>query len=319
MTVASSFLPWSPRMRTRLRSVALLISSVIVIGWFVAQAAVPIPVAAKDEKKATADDRDELSTKLMQRVTFDKPFDNVALKEVIELLCDKHDLTILVDGKSFSNAALPVAVALNAADEILNAQISVPIMKNVRLGTILSHIADQIDGVHLLYPDHIKIVSAAHALTLTKPPFHDYPDENERGTAFEEIARSIPLVHVNFKEVALQDALREVELRTNRSIVLATQAGDKGKTPITARFTNVPVDTAVATLAESAGLQMVRKGNVLIVTTAERARELAPAPVNPYPFGLPLGVPGLTADPQIEELKKKLAELEKTIETLKKK
>ena len=46
-------------MRTRLGFGALLVSSAILIGWFVSQAAVPIPVAAKDEKKATADDRDE--------------------------------------------------------------------------------------------------------------------------------------------------------------------------------------------------------------------------------------------------------------------
>jgi hypothetical protein len=259
---------------------------------------------------------------LLQRVTLDKPLDAVPLKDVIEFLNEKYELTILVDGKSFSPgvAVAAEAVALKAADEILNFQISVPVMKNVRLATILKHMTDQMDGVYLLYPDHIEIVSAARALTLTKPPVHDYPDENERGASFEEIARSIPLVHANFKDVSLQDALREVEVRTNRSIVIATQAGDKAKTSITARFTNVPVDTAVATLAESVGLTMARKGNVLLVTTAERAREFVPAPLaNTLPGGFGPGISGVTTDPQVEELKKKVAELEKVIEGLKKK
>lgn len=310
-------------MRTRLPFGALSLAAVAFVGWVMSQAAAPLPLVAKDEKKASADDRDNLASKLIQRVTFDKSIENTPLKDAIELLSDKYDLTILVDGKSFSPG--PAAVAVNAADEILMAPVNIPAMKNVRLATILKHLADQIDGVYLLYPDHIKLVSTARAMTLTSPPVRDYLPEGEDAGSPEgqhEVIRSIPLVHANYKEVALQDALRDVEVRTNRSIVLASQAGDKAKTVISARFTNVPVDTAVATLAESAGLTMARKGNVLLVTTAERAKEFAP-PMNPYPFGIgcnPLGNPfGFQVDPQVEELKKKVADLEKTIAELKKK
>jgi hypothetical protein len=308
-------------MRAHLTFRVLLLSSAVFAGWFVSQAAVPLPVAAQEEKKARADDRDDLSAKLFQRTTLDKPIENVPLKDVLEFLSDKYTVTILVDGKSFSGGPA-AAVVLNAADEVLNAQINVPVMKNVRLATILKHIVDQIDGVYLLYPDHIKFVSTARAVTLTNPPIRDYQVDGDDAASQEgqnEIIRSIPLVHANFKEVTLQDAIREVELRTNRSIVLAPQAGEKAKTTVTARFTNVPVETAVATLAEAAGLGMARKGNVLLVTTLERAKEFAPAPPNPFPFGLGGPIPGLTADPQVEELKKKVAELEKKVEELKKK
>ena len=130
--------------------------------------------------------------------------------------------------------------------------------------------------------------------------------------------RSIPLVNVNFTEKPLQEALREVETRTNRNVVLAPQAGDRAKTPISTRFTNVPVDTAVATLAEMAGLKMARRGNVLLVTTAERAKEFdPPPPAIPPGFGFPCN-PLLQFDPQAEDLKKKVAELEKTVAELKK-
>lgn len=306
-------------MRTRLTVGVMCINAALLIGWFGTQAAIPAPQAApKDDKKVISDDRDDLSAKLMQRVTIDKPLENVALKDVIEFFGDKYELTILVDGKSFSAMA---AVALNAADEILNFQINIPVMKNVRLATVLKHVTDQMDGVYLLYPDHIKIVSTARAATLTSPPIRDYQSPAEDSVPQEsenDIIRSIPLVHANFKEVPLQDALREVELRTNRSIVLASQAGEKGKSAITARFTNVPVETAVAALAESAGLNVARKGNVLIVTTAERAKELIPPAPNYFPFGIAPGIP-LPVDPQVEELKKKVADLEKTIEGLKKK
>ena len=309
-------------MRTRLTFGVLFVASAVLVGWFGSQTALPTAAAqAKDEKKAIADDRDDLSAKLMQRVTFDKTLDQVPLKDAIEFLNDKYDLTILVDARSFDGIGA-AAVALQAEDEVFQRQVSVPAMRNVRLATILKHVADQLDGVYLLYPDHIKIVSIHRAFALTHPPVHEYqPQDQDPGIDHNELVRSIPLVHVSFKEVSLQDALREVELRTNRSIVLASQAGEKAKMMISARFTNVPVDTAVATLAESAGLKMARKGNVLLVTTAERAKEFAP-PALPNLQGLGgfgFGLGGLPQDPQVEELKKKVADLEKIVDELKKK
>jgi len=103
----------------------------------------------------------------------------------------------------------------------------------------------------------------------------------------------------------LEDALKEIELRTDCTIILANQAAESKKTPITARFTNVPVDTAVAAVAEMAGLKMVRNGNVLLVTTAARADEFKRV--------------SLPSDQSSEDLKKKIAELEKTIGELKQK
>lgn len=298
------------RARTWVGGLALAAAAGIVA--FYSPAADP-PAAAK----GPADDRDELANKLMERVSIDDPLENVKLRDAIDLLSKRFDVTILVDGRSFSpNMA---AVALNAPedDTVLDAQVTVPVMKKVRLATVLKHVTDQLNGGYLLYPDHVKFVGTGRLYALTAPTLKNYyPQQSDDDPALvstDEVMRNIPLVNVSFAEKPLQEALRDVETRANRNIVLAPQAGERAKTPVTARFTNVPVDAAVATLAEMAGLKMARRGNVLLVTTTERAKEFDP-PVPPPQgiFGGPFGVP----DPQVEELKKKVAELEKTIAEL---
>jgi hypothetical protein len=127
-----------------------------------------------------------------------------------------------------------------------------------------------------------------------------------------DLRHAAPLVTVSFTERPLAEALRDIEVRANTSIVLANQAVDQAKTPITTRFTNTPVEIAVGTLAEMAGLKMVVKGTVLLVTTQDRASELEPPPPPAAPNpALPV------VDGSVENLKKKVAELEKTVEELK--
>lgn len=313
-------------MRGRHKLLALAFIS--IVGWLSTPMMPAAPSAPqKAESKAPIDDRDDLMNKLMDRITIDKPMRGTTLRDVLAYLDDRLDLTILVDYKSFDNQG-GGAVALNADEEsIINQLVTLPAMKNVRVATILKNVADQIDAVYLLEPDHIKFVSLSRAETLTRPAKHANVDENDMATENQaDLVRSVALLNVNLQDKPLQDALREVESRTNRTIVLAPQSGDRGKTPITTRFTNVPVETAVAALAEMAGLKMARKGNVLLVTTEERAKAFdvpvpsAPAqnilaPCNP----LGGGFFNLAAtDANVEELKKKIASLEKALEEIKK-
>jgi type II secretory pathway component GspD/PulD (secretin) len=306
------------RARTRLGAAALILAA----GGLMLSAA-PNPPAKKAEAKAPQDDRDELAEQLMNRVTIDKPMENMKLRDVIDFFASAYDLSVLVDSRSFGN--MPAAVAQGLDDDpVLNAQVTIPVMRKVRLATVLKHVADQIGGVYLIYPDHIKLVGTERAAALTSPPLQNYMSDPPEDTQEprESLIRSVPLVNINFNDRPLQEALREVESRTNRNVVLAPQAGEKGQTSVTARFTNVPVDTAVATLAEMAGLKMARKGNVLLVTTPERAKEFAP-PAPPNPFGglcMPPGMQFLApATAEVEELRKKVAELEKTVQELRKK
>ncbi len=127
--------------------------------------------------------------------------------------------------------------------------------------TILDMICDQLDGVALVRNDYIEIVP--------------------RGAAMRElniqIAKDEPmprLVHEFFSKSPLEKALQQIAEQSNANIVLAPQAAAKGETPITARLVNVPIDAAVETIADMAGLKVVRRANVFLVTTKEQANEI---------------------------------------------
>jgi hypothetical protein len=69
----------------------------------------------------------------------------------------------------------------------------------------------------------------------------------------------------------LAEALQQLATTTGYSIVVDGRAADKGKTPVSATLTNVPVDTAVRVLADMADLKPVQVDNVFYVTTPENA------------------------------------------------
>jgi type II secretory pathway component HofQ len=84
----------------------------------------------------------------------------------------------------------------------------------------------------------------------------------------------LPLVSARFNGLPLSDALRTLSEQTSFTITLDPRATEQGKTPLTTRLINVPVDTAVRLLADMAGLRSVQLDNVLYVTTPDNARTL---------------------------------------------
>ncbi|MBI1917766.1 MAG: hypothetical protein HYS12_23985 [Planctomycetes bacterium] len=89
-----------------------------------------------------------------------------------------------------------------------------------------------------------------------------------------------PLVHAVFEARPLDEALRELSDATDGYNVLLNGNVKEAKVPMTATFRNVPLDTAVWALADMAGLTVVRKDNLLYVTSKEPARPL-PGPAAP--------------------------------------
>ena len=72
----------------------------------------------------------------------------------------------------------------------------------------------------------------------------------------------------------LQKALRDLARETGANIVLDARQAKPAELPVTLRLTEVPLETAVRVLAESAGLRAVRMSNVLFVTSREVATEI---------------------------------------------
>jgi hypothetical protein len=90
-------------------------------------------------------------------------------------------------------------------------------------------------------------------------------------------------VTLDLDKVELAVALKKLAKETASNVVLDSKVSAKeAKTPLSLEMDDVPLETAVKLLAESAGLKPVKVGNVLLVTTKARAAELRSDPdLNP--------------------------------------
>jgi hypothetical protein len=83
-----------------------------------------------------------------------------------------------------------------------------------------------------------------------------------------------PLVHAAIVNVPLTTALRDLARAHGGNVVVDVRAAKEAATTVTADFANVPLDTAVALLADMCGLTTVEVGNVIYVTSKENGRAL---------------------------------------------
>ncbi len=81
-------------------------------------------------------------------------------------------------------------------------------------------------------------------------------------------------VSVDFDQVPLDKALRQLGRETACNLVLDPRQAAKAKEPISLTLEDVPLEVAVRLMAELVGLRSVRLANVLFVTTKENAAEL---------------------------------------------
>ena len=92
----------------------------------------------------------------------------------------------------------------------------------------------------------------------------------------------LPLVNAAFEKKPLEEVLKELADQTEYNIVLDARAAEQGKTDVSARFANTPLDTAAALLADMADLKTAIRDNVVYVTT--------PGNKTKFPRGGPPGV-----------------------------
>ena len=234
--------------------------------------------APNAEGKENPMDAYVLAERLQERVTF-KDLENAALREVLEFLNDQYQLNILVES-NFDNAggamartekdqdrrAVNLKVKL-AEPTVLDSQITLKKVRNLRLTTVLNMICHQINATYLIYSDHISLVPISTATELIR-------GQDQDGNLPQKLM--LPLVTMKIQGKALAQVLSDLSDRTDTSILLAPQAAEKAKATITAKLQNIPLDTAIEMLAEMGELKMVQKGNSYLVTTSEKAKLFAP-------------------------------------------
>jgi hypothetical protein len=236
--------------------------------------AVPAAAAPDAKKSAPADDAAQIADKLLQRMDVGQRMEKVPFRDVLQFLHEKTGLTYLLDLKPLRDSGVEPVIE--------DAAVTVPAMSSVRVETVLRHVLDQLDLDFTISPDHVRITTAlvkdtmtgnAQSLPNLYPGGEDNPPQVER----KEVIRNTPFVTAAFREVTTADALKDVAARAGRTIVVSAPAAEKAKAQVTLTLANVPFETAAAALAEAAGLRAFRTGNVVVVVTAERAKQVEAA------------------------------------------
>jgi hypothetical protein len=104
-----------------------------------------------------------------------------------------------------------------------------------------------------------------------------------------------PRVDVDATDRPLAEVLKGLADQTGANVVLDSRPGKKlTDAAVTLKADDVPLETAVRLTAEVGGYSVVRMGNVLFVTTADRADKLRPDADRPFAPSAPLPVLPLT-------------------------
>ena len=162
------------------------------------------------------------------------------------------------------------AFAAEGQNESLNIAVAEKVLRGARNISLASYLRRMLDRVAV--PAEL-VVRGEHIEITTRKAFVEefYPDRPKAA-----LGRLPPLVSVAFEKRPLELVLDELSARAETYNVVLNPGVKEAKTPVTATFHNVPLDTAVWTVADMAGLKVVRKGNLLYVTGKKRARPHRP-------------------------------------------
>lgn len=143
------------------------------------------------------------------------------------------------------------------------AETPIPEMKNARLNRVLRTILRRVPAssgtTYSVRDDHIEITTNAFQRAEIWGSY--------RGPY-------LPLVNATFDKSPLADATRQLADQAEFTVLIDSRAGDKAKTPVSARLLNTPLDTALRLLCDMADLRTVHLDNVLYITTRENAEAM---------------------------------------------
>jgi RNA polymerase sigma factor (sigma-70 family) len=226
---------------------------------------------------------------LRQSAGIDKPIEQVALRDILDMLSDKFDVTIRIDPAAFARYQIVNPYSL------YDQQVRLPVVRGMTVGEILRDILAQLPlpesgatgRVTFLVKGSQIVIVPAYLIPIAKAYGDDEPQRLLNAELIEEQVLGEP-VSVEFHNRPLAEALRELADSTGTNIVLDSRAKQSGQTPVTASLQNVRLMTALRILADMAELQPVVVGNVYYVTDPKNAERLEK---QEQPKGTPVQAP----------------------------
>jgi hypothetical protein len=226
------------------------------------------PEKPKPESRPAAQAESSVIARLGRRVDFPGiENQNVTLREALDRLGELSGLSFDVNEAAFRD---------DGVGDVLSQMVAVkpiPKMKNVPVERVLRKVLARVPGgaTFLLRREAVEITTPKAQAAEVWPRDYEGP--------------RLPLVSAVFERVPLAEALKELARQSGMNVVVDARVAERAKLPVSARFLNAPLDTAVRVLADMAGLKPSALDNLLYVTTPDNANRLdeqqRPAPDSP--------------------------------------
>lgn len=240
----------------------------------------------------------ELRRLLTSPAGLEDPIENVTLRDALDLLSKKFNVTIRIDPGSFRRRGL-----MDPGEDpfkLYDAQVRLPIVRGMTMGEVLADLLAQVrPGTALVTfvvrGSHIAIVPAFVAPFVAQIGAERLPADRQLLNPDLIDAQFIgDPVSVDYEDKPLVEILRELADQTGANIALDNRQKDKGQTPITISLQQVKLYKVLQVMSDMAGLEPVPMHNVYYITTPENAKRLAkrefPQPDEPMPTpGAPPG------------------------------
>lgn len=192
-----------------------------------------------------------------------------SMQDVLNLFRDRTGLAITIDPMAFMQVGMP--------GEIPIAQIDVK-AKNEKAGSVLRKL---LNGHRLNY------VILEDTLLITTEEMAVVRQMRQR-------------VNVDVEEVPFKKAARDLAKNHGINLVIDPLVKQTADMPVSLQLDNTGVETALRLLAEMAHLKAVRMGNVMFITTDEKAKTIRAEEAhqidNPLNPNLPGGIPPIAID-----------------------
>lgn len=227
-----------------------VILSAVLVGCL-AGVAVAAPVPAKADDPPAAKARQTLDKKVTLKL------EGAPLGEAVDQLRQEAKVDLALDMPALQQFGVDINVSAVSCD-----------LKDIKLRDALKKV---------LAPYNLRCGPTAEGLVIS----------TEEGLIGKQLRHR---VDVDAADRPLGEVLKTLADQSGANVVLDSRPGKKlTDAAVTLKADDVPVETAVRLAAEIGGYSVVRMGNVLFVTTAERADKLRPdadkpvAPATPLP------------------------------------
>ncbi len=181
------------------------------------------------------------------------------LIELLHMMSKRHNVTFVILEEAFK------AEQVNDIKE-MKPNLATTQTKGMTPHQMLTMILGSMNATYLVKNGRLEIVPIKFAAKVCKAALTQHEEGRETLTD--------PLITVNIKEKSLKEAVSLIAERYDLTVVISPQAGENRPGFVTASLQNVPADQALEVFAELCDLQVVRRGNVFLITSRDHANKM---------------------------------------------